>query len=81
MRPVQMARITRKVGVVFRSSVEQAMPRVRPVVGLGFEYSTMPGWGRSIWYGRCTLGGGSGLRGLGGVRRVAFLVALVCHIR
>ena len=40
MRPVQMARMTGKVGVVLRSSVEQAIPRVRPVVALGFEYST-----------------------------------------
>eukprot|EP00966_Prymnesium_polylepis_P107643 2492167-Prymnesium_polylepis.1 len=31
-------------GVAFglRSSVEQTIPRVRPVVAFGFEYSTMP---------------------------------------
>eukprot|EP00966_Prymnesium_polylepis_P230079 5323882-Prymnesium_polylepis.1 len=52
-----MARMIGKVGVALRSSVEQAIPRVRPVVAFGFECSTMPGWGRSMWYGRCTLGG------------------------
>ena len=56
--PVQMARMIGKDGEVLRSSVEQAIPRVRPVVAFGFEYSTMPGWGRSMWYGRSTLGGG-----------------------
>ena len=61
IRPVQMARMIGKVGVVLRSSEEQAIPRVRPVVAFGFEYSTMPGWGRSMWYGRCTLGGRGGV--------------------
>ena len=64
IRPVQMARMIGKVGVALRSSVEQAIPRARPVVAFGFEYSTMPGWGRSMWYGRCTLGGrGAGSEG------------------
>eukprot|EP00966_Prymnesium_polylepis_P204666 4741407-Prymnesium_polylepis.1 len=49
-------------GVALRSSVEQAIPRVRQVVAFGFEYSTMPGCGRSMWYGRCTLAGRGGCR-------------------
>ena len=48
---VQMARMIGKVGEVLRSSVEQAIPRERPAVAFGFEYSTMPGWGRSMWCG------------------------------
>ena len=58
MRPVQMARMIGKDGGVLRSSVEQAIPRVRPAVAFGFEYSTMPGWGRSMWCGWSTPGGG-----------------------
>eukprot|EP00966_Prymnesium_polylepis_P223605 5173700-Prymnesium_polylepis.1 len=38
------------------------------IVAPGFENSTMPGWGGSVWYGRCTLGGGGRFRGLGGFR-------------
>eukprot|EP00966_Prymnesium_polylepis_P029699 690041-Prymnesium_polylepis.1 len=52
MRPVQKARMTGKVGVMLRSSVEQAIPRVRPVVAFtGFEYSTMPAVGEvdMVW--------------------------------
>ena len=58
IRPVQMARMIGKDGEVLRSSVEQAIPRVRPAVAFGFEYSTMPGWGRSMWCGWSTPGGG-----------------------
>ena len=58
IRPVQMARMIGKDGVVLRSSVEQAIPRERPAVAFGFEYSTMPGWGRSMWCGWSTPGGG-----------------------
>eukprot|EP00966_Prymnesium_polylepis_P194153 4501021-Prymnesium_polylepis.1 len=51
-----------KDGEVLRSSVEQAIhvPRVRPVVAFAFEYSTMPGWERSMRYGRRVAGLGNG---------------------
>eukprot|EP00966_Prymnesium_polylepis_P040948 950204-Prymnesium_polylepis.1 len=65
-----MARMTGKTGVAMTSSVEQATPRVRPVVALGSEkINDAAGWGRSI-HGMggvlCTGWGGGGSEGLEG---------------